>query len=98
VFVLAFLGVAVWESLRPPGELFEPVERRWGRHSLLLLTSFVDLAVLIPASPMLIAAAVAGSRYGLLNKAWLLLAMRWILAVFSSTWPSMRAIVRSSTA
>jgi sterol desaturase/sphingolipid hydroxylase (fatty acid hydroxylase superfamily) len=81
VFVMAFLGVAVWESLRPRRELSEPVERRWGKHSLLLLASFVITAVLVPMSPMLMAASVAGSRYGLLNKPWLPLAARWILAV-----------------
>jgi sterol desaturase/sphingolipid hydroxylase (fatty acid hydroxylase superfamily) len=81
VFVVAFLGVAVWESLRPRRELSEPVERRWGKHSLLLLVSFAVSAVLVPVSPMLMAASVAGSRYGLLNKPWLPFAARWILAV-----------------
>ncbi len=81
VFVVAFLGVAVWESLRPRVELSESTERRWGRHSLLFLISFLVSAVLVPTSPMLMAASVAGSRYGLLNKPWLPLAARWILAV-----------------
>jgi sterol desaturase/sphingolipid hydroxylase (fatty acid hydroxylase superfamily) len=81
VFVVAFLGVAVWESLRPRAELSESVERRWGKHSLLFLVSFVVSAVLVPTSPMLMAASVAGSRYGLLNKPWLPYAARWILAV-----------------
>jgi len=81
MFVAAFLGVAVWESWRPWRELSEPVERRWGRHSLLFLASIAISAVLIPASPMLLALSVAGSRYGLLNRPWLGAAPRWILAV-----------------
>ena len=51
VFVVAFLGVAVWESLRPRAELSESVERRWGKHSLLFLVSFVVSAVLVPTRP-----------------------------------------------
>jgi len=81
VFVAAFLGVAIWESLRPRADLSESIERRWGRHSLLLLVSFLVSAVLVPVSPMIVAASVAGSRYGLLNKPWLPLATRWILAI-----------------
>lgn len=81
VFAVAFLGMAVWESLRPRVELSESIERRWGKHSLLFLISFAVSAVLVPTSPVLIAASVAGSRYGLLNKPWLPLALRWILAI-----------------
>ena len=81
VFVVAFLGVAVWESVRPRVALSEPVERRWGKHSLLFLISFVVSAVLVPASPLLMAVSVSSSRYGLLNKPWLPFATRWILAV-----------------
>jgi sterol desaturase/sphingolipid hydroxylase (fatty acid hydroxylase superfamily) len=81
VFVAAFLSVAAWESLRPRRELTESLERRWGKHSLLLLVSFAVSAVLVPTSPMLMAASVAGSRYGLLNKPWAPFAARWILAV-----------------
>lgn len=81
VFVAAFLAIAIWETMRPRTALSEPVERRWGRHALLLLVSFAVAAVAVPASPMLLAAAVAGSRYGLLNQPWLPFAARWILAV-----------------
>jgi sterol desaturase/sphingolipid hydroxylase (fatty acid hydroxylase superfamily) len=81
VFVVSFLGVAVWESLRPKRELSESVERRWGKHSLVFLASFVVSAVLIPTSPVLMAASVAGSRFGILNKPWLPFFARWILAL-----------------
>src|SRR5580704_16610242 len=81
VFVVAFLGVAVWESMRPRVALSELAERRWGKHSLLFLVSFAVSAVLVPASPLLIAASVSSSKYGLLNKPWLPFAIRCILAV-----------------
>ena len=81
VFVVAFLGVAVWESLRPRVPLSESVERRWGKHGLLVLASYVTMGVLLPLSPLLVAASVSGSRYGLLNKPWEPLALRWILAL-----------------
>lgn len=81
VFVAAFLAIAVWESLRPRTTLSEPAERRWGKHLLLFLTSAFVAAVLMPLSPMLLAASVSGSRYGLLNKPWAPFAARFILAV-----------------
>jgi sterol desaturase/sphingolipid hydroxylase (fatty acid hydroxylase superfamily) len=81
VFVVAFLGVAVWESIRPRAALREPAERRWGRHALLLGASLAFSIVLLPASPLLLAASVSTSPYGILNRAWLPFALRWIVAV-----------------
>jgi sterol desaturase/sphingolipid hydroxylase (fatty acid hydroxylase superfamily) len=81
VFVVSFLGVAVWETLRPKYELSESLDARWGKHWLLLIVSFAVSAMLIPASPLFVADWFAGSRYGLLNKPWMPLAARWILAV-----------------
>src|SRR5579883_2164566 len=81
VFVASFLGVAIWESIRPWRELSERVERRWVRHGSLLLLSYAASAILIPASPILLAASLQGSRYGLLNRPWLGAAPRWIVAI-----------------
>ncbi len=81
VFVSAFLGVAVWESVRPRVSLTESVERRWGLHALLVLSSLLAGAVLLPLSPLMLAASMSGSHYGLLNKPLLPLALRWILAI-----------------
>ena len=80
-FVASFLGVAVWESVRPRVALSEPVERRWGIHALLVFASLLTGAILLPLSPVLLAASMSGSHYGLLNKPWIPSAARWIVAI-----------------
>jgi sterol desaturase/sphingolipid hydroxylase (fatty acid hydroxylase superfamily) len=80
VFVATFLGFAVWESLRPkhdPG----PTERRWYKHGILLVICTVILVGVYRISPVVLAANVTGSRFGLLNKPWIPFAVRCILAV-----------------
>ncbi len=81
LFVVSFLSVAIWESLRPSLELSEPAGRRWGRHSVLLVVATVFSAIVIPLNPVLLAASLAGSRYGLLDRTWLPFAVRCVLAV-----------------
>jgi len=39
LFVVMFLVLAVWESLRPKRPLSFSAERRWGRHAMLLAVS-----------------------------------------------------------
>jgi sterol desaturase/sphingolipid hydroxylase (fatty acid hydroxylase superfamily) len=81
LFAAAFLGTACWESSRPKRQLSTQVGRRWGNHAILLLTCSIVSMGLYRATPVFMATAVANSRYGLLNKAWLPLAARWILAL-----------------
>ena len=81
VFVAAFLGVAIWESFRPRRGLCVPTGRRWGNHALLLVICTIISVGIYRASPVVIAASFAGSRFGLLNKPWLPFAARCILAV-----------------
>ena len=81
VFVAAFLGVAIWESFRPRRGLCVPIARRWGNHALLLVTCTIISVGIYRASPVVIAAAFVGSRFGLLNKPWLPFAARCILAL-----------------
>ncbi len=81
VFVGAFMAVAVWESYRPALALSVREERRWSRHAVIAAVGFVMSAGLYRVTPVFAAAAVAGSKFGLLNKAWLPVAARWILAV-----------------
>ena len=80
VIVVSFLGVAIWETIRPRGDLSTPAARRWRNHSLILILSTVISAGLLRTSPMIIAASVAGGNLGLLNRPWLPSAARWILA------------------
>jgi sterol desaturase/sphingolipid hydroxylase (fatty acid hydroxylase superfamily) len=53
-----------------------PAEGRWGRHVLLLAISAAFAKVILRVNPMLVAAAVADSRFGILNKPGLPLALR----------------------
>ena len=81
MFVAAFLGFAVWESVRPKRSLSSSLERRWGKHGLILITCTAISVGLYRISPVVMAASVAGSRFGLLNKPWLPFAARCVLAV-----------------
>jgi sterol desaturase/sphingolipid hydroxylase (fatty acid hydroxylase superfamily) len=83
IFSASFLGVAIWESIQPWRELTEPVEQRWRRHAVLYLVSFAVSAVLLPLSPVLLAAKVAASPYGLLNRAAIGTAPKWIVAILA---------------
>ena len=81
VFVVVFLAVAVWESFQPKHALAFPAERRWGRHGLLFVIGGVAYTVLFRVSPIAVASAVSGSRFGLLNKTWMPFALRCLAAV-----------------
>ena len=76
LFVGAFLVVAVWESFQPKRALCGPAERRWGRHGLLLILSTVFVKVILRVNPVIVATAVAGSRFGILNRPGLPFAAR----------------------
>lgn len=81
VFVAAFLGVAIWESFRPNRDLTVAPGRRWGNHGVLLIVCTVLSLAIYRASPVVLAASVEGSRFGLLNKPWLPLVARFILTL-----------------
>jgi sterol desaturase/sphingolipid hydroxylase (fatty acid hydroxylase superfamily) len=81
IFVAAFLGVAVWESVRVKRPLTVPAGRRWGRHGALYAISFGIAAVVLRANPVFTAALAAHNRFGLLNKSWLPFAARCVLTV-----------------
>jgi sterol desaturase/sphingolipid hydroxylase (fatty acid hydroxylase superfamily) len=81
LFVASFLGVAIWESFRPKSNLRVRAERRWSRHGVVLIVCTVITFGLYRVSPVIMAAAVADSRFGLLNKSWLPFPARCILAI-----------------
>lgn len=82
VFLVAFCGVALWESFQPRQRPTRPTGRRWAQHGVLaLLTNVVGL--LFRTSPLLVAAAVASSPHGLLNRAWLPVAAQWTVAALA---------------
>jgi sterol desaturase/sphingolipid hydroxylase (fatty acid hydroxylase superfamily) len=76
LFVGAFLAVAVWESFSPRRTLSGPAERRWGRHAVLLAVSTLFQKVILQVNPVIVAALVANSRIGILNRPWLPFAVR----------------------
>jgi len=81
IFVAAFLAVAVWETWRPNHRLSWPAERRWGRHGILLALSIAIQNTVLRLSAVVVAAAVAGSRWGVLNRPWLPFAVRCLAAI-----------------
>ena len=81
LFVTSFLAMAVWESVQPWRNLGSPAERRWSKHGIVLVVCTLLSVGIYRISPVVMAATVAGSRFGLLNKTWLPLAARWILAI-----------------
>jgi len=81
LFVVTFLAVAIWESAQPKRELAWPAGRRWGRHGLLLVIAGVISTAVFRMSPIALAAAVSGSRFGILNRPWLPFLARCVAAV-----------------
>jgi len=64
-FTVVFLGVSVWESVRPRGTLSVPAPRRWRNHGLLLVLASLCSMVLLRSTPVLAAMAVQRGPYGL---------------------------------
>lgn len=81
VVVIAFLGVAIWESFCAARKLSIPAERRWRNHALVYFAGIITMAALFRTGPMVVAAAVETSRYGLLNRPWIPVPARWVFAV-----------------
>ncbi len=81
LFVVMFLVLAVWESLRPKRPLSFSAERRWGRHAMLLAVSSAAQTALLRISPVVLAVAAANSRFGLLNRPWLPFTVRCVAAM-----------------
>ncbi len=68
VFVVAFLGVALWESWSPARRLSTAAGRRWSVHGLVLLAGTAFSIACLRLTPVLAAVAVAGSSWGVLNR------------------------------
>ena len=83
LFALLFLALAVWESFRPRRPLSLRTERRWWCHAMLLAVSGVAQTALFRVAPVALAAAVAGSRFGILNRPWLPFTVRCGVAVLA---------------
>jgi len=81
VMAAGFLVVAIWESLRPHRELSIPGERRWSRHGLLLIVSSATSVGIYRIGPVVVAASMAHSRFGLFHQIALPYAVQFILTI-----------------
>ncbi len=81
VTAASFLAVAVWESLRPHRDLSIPGERRWSRHALLLIVSSVTSVAIYRIGPVVVAASMVPSRFGLFHHIALPYALRFVLTI-----------------
>src|SRR5437660_12133403 len=68
LFLLAFVVFAVWETFLPRRVAIASTARRWTAHAALWFISDVGIGWIYRASVVVTAAAVSGSRYGLLNR------------------------------
>ena len=81
VMAAGFLLVAVWESLRPHRKLSIPGERRWSRHGLLLIVSSATSVGIYRIGPVVVAASMAHSRFGLFHQIALPYVLQFILTI-----------------
>ncbi len=80
-FTVAFLGVSVWESVRPHGALSVPAGLRWRNHGLLLVAASLFSMVVLRSTPVLAAIAVQRGTHGFTWLEHLPPAATWVLTV-----------------
>lgn len=80
VLVAAFLGAALWETCRPRQVLALPAGKRWLLNGFLLILTSITTSLAFRASAVVVAASVADSPYGLLNRSSIPFSVRAVLA------------------
>lgn len=80
-FTVAFLGVSVWESVCPRGELSVPAGLRWRNHGLLLVAASLFSMLLLRSTPVLAAIAIQRGSYGLAWLEHLPAVASWVLTI-----------------
>ena len=78
--VAVFIAIAIWETSRPLRGLSAPAERRWRNHGVMFVAALI-VPLVLRVTPVALAVAVSGSPWGVLNKPWLPLALRYALAI-----------------
>ncbi len=81
VMAASFLAVAALESLRPHRKLSMREERRWSRHGLLLLVSSVISVGIYRIGPVVVAAGMGRSRFGLFHHVVFPYAVQFVLTI-----------------
>jgi sterol desaturase/sphingolipid hydroxylase (fatty acid hydroxylase superfamily) len=67
VFIAGFLGVAIWESLRPWVALRDGAERRWRVHGALFVFQALVTGLILRVSPVYYAVIISRHENGLLS-------------------------------
>lgn len=80
LFTVALVAVAVWEMVRPWRSVSGQLVRRWRNHALLVVAASALGMLVYRGSLVMVAVTFNHSKYGLLNKPWLPLALRCIIA------------------
>lgn len=82
-FIGVFLAIALWESHRERRALHTPAERRWRNHGVMFVVGALISALVLRATPVVLALLVADNRYGVLNKDWLPYWLRCLIAILA---------------
>lgn len=83
LLLVSFTLVALWETFQPRKHLTTPTGRRWASNSAITLLFATPTTLLVRISNILLAVAVAHSRYGLLNREAVPLWIRCVLAILA---------------
>jgi sterol desaturase/sphingolipid hydroxylase (fatty acid hydroxylase superfamily) len=67
VFIAGFLGVAIWESVRPRATLQDRAERRWKVHGVLFVIQAVATGLILRGGPVYYALVISRRPNGLLS-------------------------------
>lgn len=81
VFIALFLGLGFWEGRAGFRPLLAPAERRWMGHGLLLVAGMVVQSLVFRGSVLVVAIAVEGRDWGLLNRPELPYGVRFGLTI-----------------
>lgn len=81
LLLVSFTLVALWETFQPRKHLTTPTGRRWASNSAITLLFATPTTLVARLSSILVALAVAHSRYGLLNREAVPLWIRCVLAI-----------------
>lgn len=77
--VAGFLAIAAWETLQPRRALVISTARRWLVHGAFVVLARAATWLAFPVSAVGLSIAVAGARYGLLNRSVLPFSVRFVL-------------------
>jgi sterol desaturase/sphingolipid hydroxylase (fatty acid hydroxylase superfamily) len=81
LLLVAFAAFALWETFLPRRVLAAPTGRRWLNHAILSMLTNRGVFLTFRVGAVMVAYSVAGSHYGLLNREFLPVWLRYALAI-----------------